>query len=380
MKRSAEVVIVGGGVNGCSIAYQLARKGVRDVVIVEKDQVCSAASCRCPGGFRHQWGTEADILLMAASIKMFAGLQDELEYPQDLEIRQIGYMFLLYTEDEVEQYRRNIQLQRSLGIPVDLLTPQEARGIAPPLNTDGLLAAAFCPWDGRANPWLVTHAYAWAARRLGVEIYTGTRVVGLATDDGKVKSVITDKGVIETSRVVCVAGVHSPEIARMAGIDNLPIRPSLREVLITERVARAPCPALMSQYVGYFQTAHGDVLPGLRPPEIETFDMHNTRDFLVRTASAFVKVAPVLGPIRVLRSWAGSYDMTPDAHPIVGPMPGTEGFYVAAGFSGHGFMMAPVVGKVMAEIVVGEPTSVDITALEPQRFERGGHVAEKMVY
>ena len=379
MKRGADTVVIGGGVNGCSIAYHLAKKGHRDVVIVEKDQLCSGASCRCPGGFRQQWATEDDILLMAASIRMFMGLQDELECPEDLEIRQIGYVFLLYTEDEVEQYRKNVQLQRSLGIPVELLTPGEAKSLVPALNADPLLGAAYCPWDGRGNPFLVTHAYARAAKRLGVEIYTGTCVTDLMASGGRITGVVTNRGVIETSRVVCVAGVHSPAIARMVGVD-VPIRPSLREVLVTERVVRDPCPALMSEYVGYFQTANGDVMPGLRPPDVETFDVGNTRGFLSRTAGAWVRVAPVLGKLKVLRSWAGTYDMTPDAHPIVGPLPGVDGFYMAAGFSGHGFMMAPIVGKVMAEMLSDEPTSVDVSALDAERFGREGRVVEKMVY
>lgn len=379
MKCGADLVVIGGGVNGCSVAYQLAKKGYRDVVIVERDQVCSGASCRCPGGFRQQWGTKDDILLMAASIRMFMTLQEELEYPEDLEVRQIGYMFLLYTEEEMEQCRRNVQLQRSLGIPVEMLTPREAQSLVPALNIDPLLGATYCSWDGRGNPFLVTHAYAQAARRLGVGIYTDTCVTGLRTNDSRITGVVTDKGVIETPRVVCVAGVHSPAIARMVGVE-IPIKPALREVLVTERVVRDPCPALMSQYVGYFQTDHGDVMPGLRPPEVETFDVYNSRGFFSRTASAWGRVAPVLGRLKVIRSWAGTYDMTPDAHPIVGPLPGVEGLYMAAGFSGHGFMMAPIVGKVMAEMLVGEPASVDVSALEADRFAREGHVAEKMVY
>ncbi len=380
MKHSADVVVIGGGVNGCAIAYHLARKGHPDVVVVEKDQLCSGASCRCPGGFRHQWATEADVRLMTASIEMFTQLQEELCPPWDLEVRQIGYMFLLYTEEDVEQYKKNIRLQRSLGIPVQLLSPQDAKSLAPPLQTDGLLAAAFCPWDGRANPWAVTHAYALAAQRLGVQIHTETCVTGITASAGRITGVVTNRGVVQTSRVVCVAGVHSPQIARMAGIEGLPIRPSLREVLITERISRERCPVLMGPMVGYFQTSHGDVMPELKSPDVETFDIDSTRRSLKRTAAGWMQVAPVLGRLRVLRSWGGLYDMTPDAHPIIGPMPGVEGFFMAAGFSGHGFMMAPVVGKTMAELILGEPASVDVSDLAAERFERGGQVVEKMVY
>jgi sarcosine oxidase, subunit beta len=380
VKTAAAAVVIGGGVNGCSIAYQLARKGYKDVVIVEKDQVCSAASCRCPGGFRCQWATEADILLMAESIRMFTGLQEELQYPHDLEVRQIGYMFLIYSEEDLEQYRKNVRLQKSLGIPVSLMTPQEAKERVPSLKTDGMLGATFCPWDGRAGPWPVTHAYAEAARRLGVEIYTNTRVTGLTTSDSKITSVITDRGPIDTSVVVCVAGVHSPTVARMVGIEDVPIKPVQREGLITERVVREDVPVLMAPWAGYFQTPNGDVFPSLRDPERVTFDPRPTRGFLERSARAWMRIMPIHGNVRVLRAWAGTYDMSPDAHPIVGQMPGIEGFYMAAGFSGHGFMMTPVVGKTMAEIILGESHSIDVSALRPERFADGAQVVEKMVY
>ncbi len=379
MKRSADIVVIGGGVVGCSIAYQLAKLGQRNVVIVEKDQVASGASGRCPGGFRQQWSTRADILLMSASIRMFTHLQDELEYPRDLEIRQIGYLFLLYTEEEMEQFRKNVALQRSLGIPVDILDPQDAKSLVPFLDVSSVVGGTFCPWDGRGSPLMVTHAYAAAARRLGVEINTETCVTGLITADGRITGVVTDRGTIDTRAVVAVAGTHTRDFARMLGVE-LPIRPSRREAMITEKFDRPQVPALMSDNVGYFQTPNGDFLPDMRPPDVETFDMSGTRGFLSRTAAAWAKVLPPLAGVRIIRHWAGYYDMTPDAHPIVGAIPGTEGFYVAAGFSGHGFMMAPIIGKVMAEILLGLPPSADISELQADRFARGGHAAEVMVY
>jgi len=379
MKRSADIVVIGGGVAGCSIAYQLAKMGQRNVVIVEKDQVASGASGRCPGGFRQQWSTKADILLMSASIQMFMQLQDELEYPGDLEIRQIGYLFLLYTEEEMEQFRKNVALQRSLGIPTEIFSPQDAKALVPFLDTSSVVGGTFCPWDGRGSPMMVTYAYARAARRLGVEINTDTCVTGLMTAGSRITGVVTDRGTIEAPSVVCVAGTHSRDIARLAGME-LPIRPSRREAMITEKFDRPQVPALMSENVGYFQTPNGDFLPDMRPPDVETFDISGTRGFLSRTAAAWAKVLPPLAGVRVIRHWAGYYDMTPDAHPIVGPIPGAEGFYVAAGFSGHGFMMAPIVGKAMAEMLLDGPTSVDVTELQADRFERGGHAAEVMVY
>lgn len=379
MKRSADIVVIGGGVVGCSIAYQLARMGQRNVAIVEKNQVASGASGRCPGGFRQQWSTSADILLMSASIRMFTQLQEELEFPGDLEIRQIGYLFLSYSEEEMEQFRKNVELQRSLGIPVDVLSPQDTRSLVPFLDVSSVVGGTFCPLDGRGSPLMVTHAYARAAKRLGVELNTDTCVTGLITSDSRITGVVTDRGTIEAPTVVAVAGTHTRDIARMLGIE-LPIRPSRREAMITEKFDRPQVPALMSENVGYFQTPNGDFLPDMRPPDVETFDMSGTRGFLSRTAAAWAKVLPPLAGVKIIRHWAGYYDMTPDAHPIVGSLPGTEGFHVAAGFSGHGFMMAPIIGKAMAEMLLGLPSSIDISELQADRFARGGHAAEVMVY
>lgn len=379
MKRSADIVVIGGGVVGCSIAYQLAKMGQRNVVIVEKNQVASGASGRCPGGFRQQWSTKADILLMSASIRMFMQLQDELEYPGDLEIRQIGYLFLLYTEEEMQQFRENVALQRSLGVPTDIISPRDAKSLAPFLDISGVVGGTFCPLDGRGSPLMVTHAYASAARRLGVEINTSTAVTGLITADGRISKVVTDRGTIDAPVVVGVAGAHTRDIARMVGLD-LPIRPSRREAMVTERFDRPQVPALMSDNLGYFQTPNGDILPDMRPPNVETFEISGTRGFLSRTATAWAKLLPPLAGVRVIRHWAGYYDMTPDAHPIVGAIPGIEGLYVAAGFSGHGFMMAPIIGKAMAEMLLGLPPSIDISELQSDRFARGGHAAEVMVY
>jgi sarcosine oxidase subunit beta len=176
MKRGADLVIIGGGVNGCSLAYRLAKADYRDVVVLEKGQVASGASSRTLGGFRHQWSTEADIVLMTASIRMITGLLEELVYPGDLEVRQNGYLFLIDSEQEMERLRRNARLQRRLGIPVEILNSSESRSLVPFLDVDGLVGATFCPWDGRASPCLVTHAYAWAARRLrGADLHRDVR-------------------------------------------------------------------------------------------------------------------------------------------------------------------------------------------------------------
>ncbi len=381
MKHAADTVVIGGGVVGCSIAYQLAKSGQRNVVIVEKSQVASGASGRCPGGFRHQWATEADIRLMTASITMLTGLREDLDSPQDLEIRQYGYLLLAETEDEMEQFRKNVALQRSLGIPVEMLNPQQVTEVAPGLNTDDILGATFCRWDGRASPYLITHAYAAAAKRLGVEINVGTTVTGLRTDGEKIAAVITDHGVIETRQVVCVAGTASRRIAQMVGAD-VPITPARRQMLIPAAIKQPIWPAILSHHVVFFQTPRGDAVyaGGSSGPEDMTESDANTRAPYLSTIQAMSRLMPRYNPVKVVRLWAGTYDMSPDAHPIVGPLPGVEGFYMAAGFSGHGFMMAPVVGKVMAEMLIGQQPFVDISDLQAERFQRGGHEAEVMVY
>ena len=210
MIEKADIVIIGGGVQGCSIAYNLAKRGQKNIVILEKDTVAHGASGRCGAGFRQQFGTEMNCILARDSVKIFEQLSDELEY--DIELNQSGYLILAYTEKEVNQFRKNVELERSLDIPASLITPEEAREIVPCLNIEDVLAATYCPTDGNVNPLLTTFAYAEAAQRLGVKLYQFTEVQKIETGKRDIEAIVTNRGRILTDTIVNAAGGHAREM------------------------------------------------------------------------------------------------------------------------------------------------------------------------
>ena len=381
MIKTAEVVIIGGGISGVAIAYNLAKKGVKDIVIIEKSYLASGATGRCGAGIRQQWGTEMNIRVAMESIKFFETANEELEYPRDIEFKQGGYLIVASTKKEDEQFKKNVELQRSLGMEVEYMTPQEATRIVPYLNTEGLTSATFCQKDGHLNPFLATDAYAKAAERLGVKIYTYTEVLGINTKNGKITGVITDQGEIWTNKVVNVAGGHSKNISEMVNID-IPVYSERHQILATEPVGPTQGPMVMSFSKNIYcqQTPHGSFIMG-RGDATEPRDLRVTSSwqFLDEMAKTVTDLLPPLGNLRIVRQWAGLYNMTPDRQPIYGEVDGLEGYYLAVGFSGHGFMFGPMTGLLMSEIILGEKTSIDISSLDLGRFKRNELVFEPSV-
>ncbi|MDK2888026.1 sarcosine oxidase subunit beta [Desulfofundulus australicus DSM 11792] len=375
-----EVIIIGGGVTGCSIAYHLAERGMRDVAVLERAYLTSGATGRCGAGFRHQWGTKTNCLLAKYAIARLEHLAEELDYPEGIEIKQEGYLLLAYTPKMEEQFKKNLALQKSLGIDARWVTPREAREIVPFLNTEGLLGATFCPKDGHANPFKVTDAYARAARRLGVKIHTYTEVRDIKIE-GSLKTVITNRGTFQAPVVVNAAGGHAAEIGRMVGVD-LPIVPERHQILVTEPVEQVLGPMVMSFYHNLYcqQTPHGSFIMGLGDPnEPKEYNVRSSWQFLTQMARKAVWLLPVLKNVRVVRQWAGVYDMSPDRQPVLGEVPGVPGFYVAAGFSGHGFMIAPMTGQLMAEVILGLPTTLPVDMFSLSRFTTGELFVEPSV-
>lgn len=381
MRTRADAVVVGGGVNGAAIAYNLLKQGMSDVVLCEKATFCNGSTGRCGAGVREQWGSEGNCRLAQASLDIFEHLADELEYAHDLEFKQKGYLLLAHTEKEWSQFQKNVQLQHKLGINSRLCTPPEAREIVPGLNTDGMLGATFNGRDGHANPFHVTRAYLMAAERMGADINYFTEVTAVDVAGGRVKSVTTDKGVIETPIVVNAAGPWAAPLGDMAGV-RLPLYTQRHQILVTEPVGKLLDPMIMSFSIGIYcqQTPHGSLVMGLGDPkEPKGYDIGHSWQFLEEMSRKITRLLPVLKDVRVVRQWSGLYTMTPDAHPILGSVPSLEGYYQAVGFSGHGFMLAPVVGKIIAEMATGKKPCMDISALDLGRFERREYNVEPSV-
>jgi sarcosine oxidase subunit beta len=383
MKRTAEVVIIGGGCMGASTAYHLARRGVTDVVMVEREPMLGTGSTgRNAGGVRHQFSSEANVRLSIESIRMIERFHEEVGY--EVDFHQDGYLFLISTEEDLEAFRRAVEMQRRLGVAVDVITPEEARRLSPGLEVEGVIAATFCARDGIADPNGVTMGFAKAAQRAGVEINRDTEVTAILTEGGRVKQVTTNRGSISTPNLVNAAGPYARRVGEMAGLD-IPVLPYRRHIFITEPVTAAAGPVPDSRIMVidyestfYFHREGAGVLFGMgdraEPPG---FDMTVKWDFLEEVTRVAIGRLPVLGSLGIAHAWAGLYEVTPDAMPIIGSARGLEGFYLINGFSGHGFQHSPAAGRILADVIVdGGPAGLDISPFALERFAGARREAE----
>ncbi len=368
--KHADYVIIGGGISGVAIAWNLAKKGAKNIVVLEKHHLSWGATGRCGAGIRQQWGTKANCLLAKKSIEFFEKAQKTLEYDGNIEFKQEGYLIVGTNESEDEQFKKNVKLQQSLGIPAQLLTPQEAKEIVPHLNIDGVTSATFCKTDGHLNPFTTTDAFYKAAKRLGVNFFTYTTVFDIIVENGKVNAVKTDKGLIETSHVINAAGGFAKEIGKMAGVD-IPVHSQNREILVTEPIEKIQGPMVISFSKNIYcqQTPHGAFIMGRGDKRAPGYSMDSTHQFLDKMAHTVTNLLPPIGELRVIRQWGGLYNFSPDSQPIISDSKEVEGFYMACGFSGHGFMLAPMTGLLLSEMILGEAPSLPVENLKLTRFE-----------
>ena len=317
---------------GASVAYHLARRGITDIVLIEREaQLAAGSTGRNAGGVRHQFSTEQNIRLSIESIAVFERFEDEVGASIDL--HQDGYLFLLSRDDDAETFRASVDLQRRLNVPAEWLTPGEAARLAPGLSVDGVIAATYCAKDGIADPNSVTSGFAGAARAAGAEIVRGTEVTGIDVVQGRVAAVRTTDGTVATKIVVNAAGAWAGQVGRMAGLD-VPVTPLRRHIFIARPGPRATwddaphrgtVPATRILVIDfatsfYFHREGGQLLFGMGDPaEQPGFDTTVNWDFLPQVVETGVARLPALSDALVSHAWAGLYEMTPDAMPIVGP-------------------------------------------------------------
>ena len=384
MAETADVLIIGAGIMGASTAYHLARQQMGRVVVLERDTVCSGSTALASGGIRHQYANRVGIELTLQSIVTYERFEDE--FGVDPQFRQHGYLLLVASEEELAVARPSVALQQSLGVDVRLLTAGETAALCPYLRTDDLLGATYSPRDGYADPYLAATAIAARARELGVRIEQQHEVVRFTRDGGRVTGVVTARGAFEAPVVVIAAGAWSGVVGKLAGVD-IPVTPRRRHKFMTapfptDRIPAAT-PFIIAQSGGFSMRREGPglLLGGGRPEHVGTFDTSTDWSLAPQVIERAVSRVPALSEARLMRAWAGLYEMTPDQTGIVSPIPSVEGLYVIAGFSGHGFMHGPIAGQLMAELIVhGEARTVDISPLHIARFARGETPTEVLTF
>ncbi len=379
-KKAYDVVIIGGGIVGCATAFELAKRGVTDVLLVEKGFLTSGATGRCGAGIRQQWGSELNAQIALESTQIFENLEEYTGYQHSCELHQGGYLLVAYTEKEWAQFQENLKVQHALGIDARAVDLKEAKEIVPILNTDGMFGATFCQKDGHANPFHCTQAYAQGAQRMGVEIATYTTVTGFQVKGGHIAAVETDKGTVEARLVINCANVRAPGLAKMVGQD-VPVTSERHQALVTEPVAPLMDCMVMSFVRSYYvqQVPHGSFVMGIGPQEEPSFNFQSSWQFLEKNCAVICEALPALRKLRVVRQWAGQYDLSPDRNPVIDEAEQAKGFYSVCGFSGHGFMVSPRVAILVANHLTGQEDSLDIRRFSAKRYETGELLLEPAV-
>ena len=378
MAETADIVIIGAGIVGCSIAYHLAAQGASAVVVVEKDLICSGATGKSAGGIRQQFATELNVRLSLESLQMFHRMRDELGINPDF--RAVGYLFMATTEKELDVFRSQAEFQRRFRIPVQIVSPDDIRRMVPYVRLDDIIGGAYCPADGYAAPYEVTMGYASAARRRGVKMHEQRIVTGILRASGQVAGLETSRGPIHTRIVVNAAGPEGGLVGGLAGV-NIPVKPYRRQIFTTgplPEFTREPPLTIDYHRNWYFRGEMGGCLFSGPKDEQSTFNTNVDWEHLAESVATAVARVPVLEQAEIKRGWAGSYDISPDNNAILGAVSELPGFYVATGHSGHGFMHGPATGKLMAELILTGKTSIDISTLSLDRFRTGKTVREPM--
>jgi len=378
-KRTADVVIIGGGIMGASIAYHLARRGCTNVVVVERAEMFGLGSTGLnAGGVRHQFATAVNVELSKASIATMERFSADMD--QAVGLRRCGYLFLLDNEADLAQFRANVALQNRLGVPSCLVDRGEIAGLAPEIDLDGIIGGSWCPADGLVDPHGLLQGYLSQARRLGATLETIAPVTAIDVSNDRVHSVRTPRDTIETPCVVIAAGPWSADVGALAGVD-LPIQPIRRQIAVTNAIPalRADFPFVIDFARALYVHREGDgILTGMsNRAEPPGFDTRVDESWRLEHFQRAIERMPLLADAEIAAEWAGLYEVTPDDQPILGALPDVEGLFVCAGFSGHGLMHGPAAGMLMAEeILDGRATTIDIDPLRIARFSTGGVVGE----
>ena len=375
MPHTAEAVVIGGGVMGCAILSNLAERGMSDAVLVERGVLAGGSTGRSQAILRMHYSNEVTTRLAWDSLDIFRNFGETVGAPSGYV--KTGYFAIVGEEDRAAM-EANVAMQRAVGVDTSLVTAEDVREIAPMLATADGEAFAYEPDSGYADPYSVTTGYANAAKARGARVLSETPALGIETAGGRVSAVLTERGRIETSIAVVAAGPWSGQFLKSVGVE-LPLRPIRHQVIMLRR----------PQDVVPDHPIIGDVVNDMSPrpdagnltligvgedecAEPDTFNQGVDMPMVERTFRKLVERMPGMSAALFRGGWSGLFTTTPDWHPILDRVDGIDGLYVAVGFSGHGFKLAPMIGVVMSELIAeGRASSVDISQLNMRRFDEG---------
>ena len=372
--QTADIIIIGGGITGCCLAYELRKKSF-STILLEKDTIGAASSGRSGGGIRQQNRVPQELPLAMLSKKVWQRMARELD--TDFEYRQNGNLKLLLSESEIRLYREKVERQRSAGLEVSFLNQKQVRELLPVLSRDiEIFGGTYCPSDGTANPLLVTKAVAAEAGRLGADLHEHDTVTHVKKNriNGKTAiNVKTGKNSYESPVVINAAGAWSGDIFNQLGM-HLPFEIKRSHILVTQAILPVIKP-FVSHPSGYMRQAlNGNLHLGVSSQPVSGFDTSTDVDIFETIAGYYIKLFPFMEHLPIIRTWAGLTCWTPDAFPVIGPAPGMEGFYLAAGFSGHGFCLGPGAARVLSQVINGEQPDVDLECFSWKRFLTRGQI------
>src|SRR6266496_4038435 len=385
MSETADVVIIGSGIVGSSVAYHLTEAGCTNVLVIEREAHQGKGSTgKSMGGVRAQFATEVNIRMSRYSIDFFSTFDDRVGHPADY--RPHGYLFCATNERHLEYLKANRDRQLALGVKnVELISQADIVSMLPQLRADDVKGGTFCPTDGFVDPHSVMMGFMLKARERGVRLWLDTNVTGIEVDNGKITGVTTARGFVSTPVVVNAAGAWAAEVAKMAGAD-LPVEPLRRQLVPTEPFDGLPkrFPMVIDMSTGFHfrREGQGILLAWNDPEETPGFKTEFDSTFIEKILTRAASRVPCLAEAAVnpRRAWAGLYEMTPDHHAIIGPAPGVNGLYFVNGFSGHGVMHSPASGRITADLILqGDSHLIDTTHIGIERFAEGRLLEETAI-
>jgi sarcosine oxidase subunit beta len=368
LPSTTEVLVIGGGSTGTSAAFHLAEAGVA-VTLVERSALASGSTCRAAGGVRAQFSDALNIQIAQRSLLAF---QDFGRRPGwDIDLKQVGYLFVLSTQADVAEFERSVALQNEYGVPSRMLGAEEVRALSPLVEGDDILAGACSAQDGHVTPEAVVQGYAYAARKLGAHIRVGCEVLAIRTENGAITGVETSDGPVATKVVICAAGPWSASCGAMAGV-HLPVTPLRRQLMFTGPMDDLPAEIPMTIDFSssfYFHREGPGLLFGMSySGERPGFSIETTDDWIPDLMAAAQRRVPRIANAAIQGGWAGLYEMTPDHNAIIGEAGNVSRFLYATGFSGHGLLQAPAVGEILRDLVLSREPVVEIGPLSAERF------------